>query len=150
DLHFVGIGRDGVSVLFGNDASGPVRVKVYGRDAWDGELAADIWRRVWYRGNTRRFRLSRVEYAEHEGFMTLLAQQAGAHVPTVVTAGVADNGDALIAIRPVGAELTEADATLTAYQLATLWDDLDTLHRAGIAHQRIDLDRVARNDQGAA
>jgi uncharacterized membrane protein YbhN (UPF0104 family) len=150
DLHVAGIGRDGVSLLLGNDATGPVRVKVYGRDAWDGELAADIWRRLWYRGNTRRFRLSRVEYAEHEGFITLLAQQAGAHVPSVVTAGVADNGDALIAIRPVGAELTEDDATLTADQLATLWNDLGTLHHAGIAHQRIDLDRVARADHTAA
>jgi uncharacterized membrane protein YbhN (UPF0104 family) len=146
DLRVVAIGRDGTTVLLGHDGRGPVNVKVYGRDAWDGELAADIWRRMWYRGNARRFRLSRVEYAEHEGFMTLLGHQAGAHVPEVVTAGVADNGDALIALRPVGIGLTEEDVTLTDEQLASLWQELDRLHHAGIAHQRIDLDRVAREN----
>jgi uncharacterized membrane protein YbhN (UPF0104 family) len=153
DLRVIAVGSDGVSVLLGKDASGAVLVKVYGRDAWDGELAADIWRRVWYRGNTRRFRLSRLEYAEHEGFITLLARQAGARVPDVVTAGVADNGDALIAIRPIGTELS-ADGTdgetLRADQLATLWHDLDVMHRAGIVHRRIDLDRVAREGDTAS
>jgi uncharacterized membrane protein YbhN (UPF0104 family) len=150
DLRVVSIGRDGVSLLLGTDASGPVHVKVYGRDAWDGELAADIWRRAWYRGNTRRFRLSRMEYAEHEGFVTLLARQAGATVPAVVTAGVADNGDALIASRPIGTLLTPDDHALTTDQLSALWNELDILHRAGIAHQHIDLDRVSRENGSAA
>ena len=74
DLRPIVRGREGVVVLAGRDATSVVHVKVYGRDAWDGEFVADTWRRVWYRGNNRRFRLSRVEYVEHEGFMTFLAQ----------------------------------------------------------------------------
>jgi hypothetical protein len=53
-------------------------VKVYGRDAWDGELLASAWRRVWYRGTQRTARLGRVECVEHEGLVTFLAQRSGA------------------------------------------------------------------------
>ena len=81
-------------------ADGQIEVRVYGRDAWEGELLADLWRLVWYRGSRRSARLSRSEYVEHEGFMTLLAADAGVRVPEVVTAGLADNGDALIVVRP--------------------------------------------------
>jgi uncharacterized membrane protein YbhN (UPF0104 family) len=151
DLHPIAIASAGVAELTGRDEQGVVQVRVYGRDAWDGEFVADVWRRVWYRGNTRRFRFSRAEYVEHEGFMTFLAQHAGATVPDVVTAGLADNGDALIALRPIGDSLAAAGTSLSAEQIASLWHQLDLLHAARIAHQRIDLDRVGPtgDDQAA-
>ena len=31
------------------DEDGPLSVKVYGRDAWDGQLLANAWRLAWYR-----------------------------------------------------------------------------------------------------
>lgn len=99
------IRRDGVVVLAGADAAGPIEVKVYGRDAWEGELLAGIWRLVWYRGADRTVRLRRAQYVEHEGFMLFLAGAAGVRVPSVVTAGRADNGDALIVVRPDGTPL---------------------------------------------
>ena len=52
-LHPVSMGREGSVLLAGRDAVGPVQVKMYGRDAWDGELVASAWRRVWYRGTQR-------------------------------------------------------------------------------------------------
>jgi uncharacterized protein (TIRG00374 family) len=149
DLRPVQMNSDGSTVLTGADGGGPVRVKVYGRDAWDGGLFASEWRRLWYRGAQRTARLSRVEYVEHEGFVTFLAQRAGARVPEVLTAGLGDNGDALIAIRADGTSLQEAEqVVLNDEQLAGLWRELELLHRAGITHRRIDLDRVVSHDDG--
>jgi uncharacterized membrane protein YbhN (UPF0104 family) len=142
DLRPIVRGREGVVVLAGRDETSVVHVKVYGRDAWDGEFVADAWRRVWYRGNSRRFRLSRVEYVEHEGFMTFLAERAGVTVPAVVTAGRVDNGDALIALRPIAAPLADGERALSVSQVRSAWDELEALHAAQIAHQRVDLDRV--------
>jgi hypothetical protein len=92
-LHPVSMGREGSVLFAGRDSVGPVQVKVYGRDAWDGELLASAWRRVWYRGTQRTARLDRVEYVEHEGLVTFLAQRSGARVPHIITAGLGDNGD---------------------------------------------------------
>ena len=112
---------EGVAVLTGTDAAGPLDVKVYGRDALDAELVADLWRLAWYRGRRRSARLSRGEYVEHEGFMTMLAERGGVRVPHVVTAGLADNGDALIVVRPAGTPLDGESPELTADQVESLW-----------------------------
>jgi uncharacterized membrane protein YbhN (UPF0104 family) len=144
-LHPVTMGWEGSVLLAGRDSVGPVQVKVYGRDAWDGELLANAWRRVWYRGTQRTARLGLVEYVEHEGLVTFLAQRSGARVPHVITAGLGDNGDALIAVRPDGTPLLDEATALDPDELATLWDQLALLHASGIAHRRIDLDRVVKH-----
>jgi hypothetical protein len=69
--------REGVAVLVGSDRNGEIEVRVYGRDAWEGELIADLWRLAWYRGRRRSARLSRGEYVEHEGFLTCSRRGAG-------------------------------------------------------------------------
>ena len=143
DLRPIGITPDGVTRLAGNDVHGLLEVKVYGRDAWDGELFAHLWRLAWYRGSQRIARLRRGEYVEHEGFMTLLAASGGVTVPQIVTAGNAANGDALIVFRSTGTPLSPAHPTLIAAQLRALWTELACLHAAGIVHHRIDLDRIA-------
>ncbi len=147
----VHIGREGVAVFEGADERGPIEIRVYGRDAWEGELAASVWRTFWYRGNQRTARPSRSQYVEHEGFMTYLAGSAGVRVPEVVTAGIADNGDALIVVRPDGTPLaTTGVSTLSADQAHDLWEQLLLLHDRGITLRRIDLDRVvARADDSA-
>ena len=50
-------------------------VKVYGRDAYDSQLVARLWRRLWYRGAALPIRLGRLEAVEHEAFVTLLVAQ---------------------------------------------------------------------------
>jgi uncharacterized membrane protein YbhN (UPF0104 family) len=142
--------REGVAVLSGVDRDGRIEVRVYGRDAWEGELVSDLWRLAWYRGRRRSARLSRGEYVEHEGFMTMLAAQGGVSVPEVVTAGLADNGDALIVVRPNGTPLDDASPQFTAEQIGSLWHQLGRLHACGIVHHRIDLDRVVTTDHGSA
>lgn len=150
DLNPVVMRRDGVAFLTGFDNAGEVLVKVYGRDAWDGELLASIWRQLWYRDSRSSVRLSRTEYVEHEGFMTFFAARAGANVPEVVTAGRADNGDALIVVRLGGTPLDRDDPSLGTDEVDALWSELAILHSGGIAHHRIDLDRVIRHGDGTA
>jgi len=72
--------REGVVMFEGSDAQGTLSVKVYGRDAWDGQLLANLWRLAWYRESEQMVRFSRVELVEHEGFVTLLAERAGVRV----------------------------------------------------------------------
>ena len=61
----------------GHDRAGKLNIKVYGRDAWDGELIASAWSHLWYRDTRHATRLGRSELVEHEGFMTFLASRAG-------------------------------------------------------------------------
>jgi Lysylphosphatidylglycerol synthase TM region len=73
--------------------------------------------------------VSAAEYVEHEGFVTMLAARGGVRVPEVVTAGLADNGDALIVVRHSGVPLGDGSPELTADQERSLWEQLGRLHR---------------------
>ena len=141
--------REGVVMFEGSDAQGTLSVKVYGRDAWDGQLLANLWRLAWYRESEQMVRFSRVELVEHEGFVTLLAERAGVRVPHIVTAGSAGHGDALVVVRPDGTPLSVDESDASEAGLAALWDDLHRLHRGGMVHNRIDLDRIVTRTDGS-
>ena len=146
---------EGVMLFEGDDADGPIVVKVYGRDAWDAQLLASVWRLVWYRGTTRTASLSRLDLVEHEGFVTLLAERAGVRVPHIITAGSAGRGDALVVVRPLGTPIADRfvvvgeESGLGTGAVESLWGELSRLHEAGIAHRRVDLDRVLTAADGA-
>ncbi len=139
---------EGVVLFEGTDEAGALLVKVYGRDAWDAQLLANVWRLAWYRGLERTARLSRLELVEHEGFVTLLAERAGVGVSPLVTAGSAGRGDALVVVRPLGptiSSVADTDRSLSSIDeagISGLWQEIGRLHEAGMAHRRIDLDRV--------
>jgi uncharacterized protein (TIRG00374 family) len=142
-----------------NDGS-DLRVKVYGRDAWDGQLVVSVWRFLWYREQGPTLTLTRLQQVEHEAFITLLAERRGALVDPVVAAGADSIGDALLVVRRIGQPLSELAPTLVATTDATTdattavatdattaaadaaWQSLELLHRAGIAHGTIDADRL--------
>ena len=89
------------------DAEGDeLDVKIYGRDAWDGQLLVSLWRFVWYRDAGPTLTLTRLQQVEHEAFLTLLAERRGAAVHSVVTAGTDTIGDALLIVRRTGVQLT--------------------------------------------
>lgn len=150
DLAPVAIGHAGVAMLEGSDDDGPIQVKVYGRDALEGQFLVSAWRRVWFREAQHHAHFSRSEYVEHEGFMSSLAQRAGVRVPVVVTAGLADNGDAVIAVRPDGVALAPQSMALSPSQVGELWVDLGHLHSRGMVHQHLDLDRVVVRTDGSS
>jgi uncharacterized membrane protein YbhN (UPF0104 family) len=114
-------------------------VKVYGRDAYDTQLVQRLWRTVWYRQAGTAPSLSRLQQAEHEAFLSLLARQGGVTTQEVVTAGATEDGDALLVLRIGGLPLAEVAADdVTTRVLEDLWHSLELLHGAEIAHGQID------------
>jgi glycosyltransferase 2 family protein len=135
----------GVFHVRGVDTDGrPLLVKLYGRDAYDTQLLARLWRRLWYRGSGRAIPRGRLESAEHEAFVTLLARNAGLATREVVTAGATLGDDALLVLRG-GAEplATLAPERLDDELLAGAWRALELLDELRIAHQQIDPETVA-------
>lgn len=115
-------------------------VKVYGRDAWDGQLLSSIWSFLWYRDETPTLTLSRLQQVEHEAFVTLLAERARVPVLPVVAAGPVAN-DALLVVEFEGEPLASSEGT-TDEMLADLWRGVGRMHRAGIAHGALDPGRM--------
>jgi glycosyltransferase 2 family protein len=132
----------GVFLVDAEDQSGPLVVKVYGRDAHDTQLLSSMWRAVWYRSAETSFAVNRIQHVEHEAFLTLLAAQAGITTDAVVTAGETTDGDALLVLRPRGVRLEalrhDRDGTDHSRRAAALWATLDQLHAAGISHGQLD------------
>lgn len=125
--------RAGVFLLDAIDTRArPLEVKVYGRDAWDSQLIAKAWRALWYR-DTEAFTLTRVQQAEHEAFVTLLAAENEVPVHRVVQAGRTAGGDALIVLCKRGVPL-DAAPVVDPSVIEGLWDSVLTLQAAGFAH----------------
>jgi glycosyltransferase 2 family protein len=109
-------------------------VKVYGRDAWDGQLLVSVWRFLWYRDGGPTLSLTRLQQVEHEAFLTLLADARGVPVVSTLAAGLDAGGDALLVTERVGRGLDEIGPGATDAQLAAAWTTVAQLHSAGISH----------------
>ena len=142
----------GAAVLMANDPAGrSLLVKIYGRDAWDGQLLASVWTSLWYRGDSAHLALGRREQVEHEAFLTLLAERGGVSVLPVVAAGMASENDALLVTEVTGRPL----ATLGADEvdgglLGGIWDNAAVLRDLGIAHGRLDGSHIVIRPDGSA
>ncbi|MGN6694072.1 MAG: flippase-like domain-containing protein, partial [Aquihabitans sp.] len=126
----------GVFLVDTTDADGhPLLVKVYGRDAWDSQLLAKGWRALWYR-DTDALTLTRLQQAEHEAFVTLLAERAGVPVDHVVKAGRSASNDALIVLQDPGSPMPILqDHPDRLPLLEQVWDAVLALQAAGIVHR---------------
>ena len=124
-------------------------VKVYGRDAWDGELLAAAWSALWYRGDTPHLVLGRRAQVEHEAFVTLLAERAGVAVLPVVAAGMASEQDALLVTEATGRPLRSLDPHEVDDELLEgIWGNAAKLHTLGVAHRRLDGARIVVRPDG--
>ena len=124
----------------------PLVVKVYGRDAHDAALISTMWRTVWYREAGSPLRFGRLQQVEHEAFLTLFARQAGVHTDTVVTAGATIDDDALLVLRRSGRLLADdGDRRADPALVGRVWDVVDRLHDAGIAHGQVDDGHLLRD-----
>jgi uncharacterized membrane protein YbhN (UPF0104 family) len=141
----------GVALAFASTPEGrPLMVKVFGRDAWDGQLVAATWSAIWHRG-AKPVGRGRLQQVEHEAFVALLAQRGEVPVMPVVAAGEVDEGDALLVLeadaRPFGTLATdEIDDRL----LRGCWEILVALHDLGVSHGRVDPDRLGVRPDGSA
>ena len=135
--------RNGVVCVRARDATGAeLDVKIYGRDAWDGQLLVSLWRFIWYRDGGPTLALTRLQQVEHEAFLTLLAERRGAAVNPVVAAGADSIGDALLVIRRVGRPIGELGPEVDDQLGESMWRSLRALHGAGISHGSINAERV--------
>ena len=135
--------RTGVVRVRARDASGAeLDVKIYGRDAWDGQLLVSLWRFIWYRDGGPTLAMTRLQQVEHEAFLTLLAERRGAAVNPVVAAGADSIGDALLVTRRLGRPLAELGTDVDERLGESMWRSLRALHEAGISHGSIDAERV--------
>ena len=134
----------GVALLRGQDARGrALLVKVYGRDAWDGQLLTSTWSYLWYRDESPSITFSRRQQVEHEAFVTLLAERSGIPVLPVVAAGVAGARDGVLVIEADARPLDEAIADgLLGGLLDRLWRAVTAMHEARIAHGSLDAQHV--------
>lgn len=121
-----------------------VQIKVYGRDATDQQLLAKLWRSLWYREQRHSFTTSRLQAVQQEALLTLWAARAGVGVPEVLAAGAPDSEVALLALDGGSTRLRRLDPEQCTDDLLTrLWEQVATLHAAGIAHGQLDTHTAA-------
>jgi uncharacterized membrane protein YbhN (UPF0104 family)/tRNA A-37 threonylcarbamoyl transferase component Bud32 len=140
----------GVFLVETTDSDGnALLVKVYGRDAWDSQLLAKIWRSLWYR-EADAPTLTRAQQAEHEAFVALLAERAGVPVDHVVSAGIDASNDALVVLQQAGAPIADTTQRPVAPEiLEQVWDTVQRLHRNDIAHRDLAPERFRVDDTRA-
>ena len=138
----------GVFELDGRDASGaPLLVKVYGRDAYDTQLVAGLWRKLSQPGTDALPRATRLHAVQNEALLVLLAARAGVATSGVVTAGATSRGDAVLVLSGSSEPLAELPrASLGAERLDRFWQALESLHAARISHGAVDPFSVALVD----
>lgn len=132
-------------------ADGPdVRVKVYGRDAWDTQAVGSAWAALTRRGEMPGLGRSRHARVEHEALALLLAQRAQVGVLPLVAAGRSGQGDALIATEQARATLPDiAVEDVDDLLIDGYWESAVSLHEAGMSHGRIDGRHLVQRADGA-
>jgi uncharacterized membrane protein YbhN (UPF0104 family)/tRNA A-37 threonylcarbamoyl transferase component Bud32 len=140
----------GVAIAFAEGPDGrSLLVKIYGRDAWDGQLLASVWSSLWYRDDGPHLALGRRQQVEHEAFVTLLAERAGVAVLPVVAAGMASQRDALLVTEVTGRPLRTLDPDEVDDELLRgIWGNARRLHALGVAHRRLDGARIVVRPDG--
>ena len=144
DLSYAPLEPRGVSLARATTPSGrSLLVKVYGRDAWDGQLLASLWASLWTRGEAPRVG-GRLQQVEHEAFVTLFAERAGVAVLPVVTAGMAAGRDAVLVVDTTGARpLSSLDeAELTDALLDAIWREIEDLSGAVVSHGSLGAEQI--------
>jgi uncharacterized membrane protein YbhN (UPF0104 family) len=151
EVHPAALSARGVGVMDAVARDGrTLQAKVYGRDAWDGQLLAVTWSYLWYRDDTPNLTLNRLQQVEHEAFLTLLAERAGVRVHPVVAAGMAEE-DALLVVEVTSRPFSSVPPDeITDDALDDLWRSTVRLHDAGIAHGALDDEHIGLTPDGTA
>ncbi len=136
------------SVMFRaqGDPRGPLAVKAYGRDAWDGQLLTSTWNALVRTGQTPEVGAARLPRAEHEALACVLAERAGVPVLPVVAVGLTVDQDVLVVSHAPAEPLLTAEVGDDG--LSSAWQALDALHGAGMSHGAISTDTVVRDASG--
>jgi uncharacterized membrane protein YbhN (UPF0104 family)/tRNA A-37 threonylcarbamoyl transferase component Bud32 len=136
------------TIMHARDGEGDLTIRVLGRDEADAQFFAKLWRLAAYRDGGPNLHLTRMENVEHQAYTMLLAERAGVRVPTVVVAGEAGPGTALLAERtPHGPRLDDANEPTDAV-LDDLWKQVVHLQAAGVAHGSLNANHIVLGEDG--
>jgi uncharacterized membrane protein YbhN (UPF0104 family) len=141
----------GVTAVLGRTPEGrPLTIKVFGRDARGGRLIASTWSSFKRRGATPNLS-TRWQQAQHEAFVSLLAERGGVPVMSVVAAGTSVDGDAILVLDASGRSLASVEADdIEDRTIEQLWHAFERLEALGIAVGRVDDEGLCVSADGAA
>lgn len=114
----------------------PIEVKVHGRDSFDSQLAAKIWRTMAYREMGRTVSYTRSQTVEREALVTLLAGRDGVAVSKLLGVGQVSSEIALIALG-VSEESLDSIEEIDDGTLIEVWRQVGRLHDSGISHGQL-------------
>ena len=157
DVHLTDPQPRSGTMMEGHDDAGALSARVLGRDEADAQLAAKAYRFLVYKDGGPSVHLTRLGEVEHEAYTLLLAERAGVAVPSVVVAGTAGPGAALLVCRPLeGPTLADVDpGVVTDHMLDEIWRKVAALHdgarRSRSSQRETDrADRRRRRDRPAS
>ncbi|MCU1459108.1 MAG: hypothetical protein JWL73_3200 [Actinomycetia bacterium] len=131
---------------------GQLEIRVLGRDEADAQLLSKVWRFLLYKDHGPTLHLTRLEDVQAQAFSMLLAQRAGVAVPTVVVAGIAGPGSALlVTLPPAGEPLDQVDPDrVTDAELVALWKQVGAMHAARVSHGLLNARHIVLGPDGLA
>jgi undecaprenyl-diphosphatase len=140
----------GRALFLGMRAEGPVRIVALGRDEADAQWLARAWRYLAYRDAAPTLLATRRSQVEYEAYLALLARDAGVDTPKVVVAGAVGALALLVVEQAPGTELydLEPDA-VTDSVLDAVWQEVQLLHGARVAHGKLDGRHLVLDDDRA-
>ncbi|MBV8235074.1 MAG: flippase-like domain-containing protein [Acidimicrobiia bacterium] len=138
------------TLMLTEDDSGPLWVKVIGRDDTDNQLAAKAWRALIYKDPGPALTFTRLQQLQREAYSMLLAGKSGVRVPEVLVAATAGPGAAVLVVRPAaGPRLAElAGDQISDDLLDAVWRQVRLLHAARIAHGKLNVAHVVVGADG--
>jgi len=140
----------GVATMLGRTPEGrPLRIKIFGRDARNGQLIASTWSSLRLRGASPKFG-SGWQQVQAESLVSLYAERGGVPVMPVIAAGVAAEGDAVLVLDADGRpfDALDADAIDEATVEAT-WRAFRRMASIGVALGRVDAGSLVLRADGS-
>jgi glycosyltransferase 2 family protein len=122
------------------EGGAPLFIKVLGSDQRDADLLYRAYRFIRLRevGDTRPA-ASLIQAVEHQALAAVMAERAGVAVPAIRQVTKTADGSALLAMdRVEGSALDQIPVQrLSDAMLRKVWEEVDRLHRARIAHRSL-------------
>jgi undecaprenyl-diphosphatase len=129
----------------------PLFIKVLGSDQRDADLLYRVYRFIRLRdvGDTRPA-ASLIQAVEHQALAAVMAERAGVAVPAVRQVIKTAEGSALLVMDRVdGSSLDRIPVQrLSDTMLRTLWEQVDILHQARIAHRSLRAANIVADGTG--
>lgn len=126
-----------------DDSGRSIEIKAHGRDSFDSQVAAKVWRTLMYREMGPAFTLTRLQAVEHEALVNLMTDRAGVPVLGLRGVGKASPELALIAFDRGQARLSDLDqGQIDDGLLVELWEIVARMHAAAISHGRLRAESV--------